>query len=153
MYHNYLGSAKLGNKVGVGKLQCSKCTSACKWSKLVVNMMHSLNSMEYKKKFCYTAVFFLLKTPSLHLSVCLISSNVCIAPIYYCYLIPTHIIFVISISLMILASCCAELVRKCEFELNFYIAKLNNEALFRKPPVYIKLYILFLTPILLDLKQ
>lgn len=76
-----------------------------------------------------------------------------IVPIYYRYLIPTHIIFVISISLMILASCCAELVRKCEFELNFYIAKLNNEALFRKPPVYTKLYILFLTPILLDLKQ
>ena len=51
---------------------------------------------------------------------------------------------------MILASCYAELLRKCE---NEKIAKLNNKALSRKPPVYTKLYILFSRPILLDLKH
>ena len=76
-----------------------------------------------------------------------------IVPIYYSYLISTHFVFVISISLMVLDSCCVQLLRKCEFELFFYIAELNNKATLRKPPAFYKvIHLVFKTNIARTIK-
>ena len=117
----------------------------------VVSKHVAFNGIQEERNSARLQCFSYLRPPLYTLLFALYLLIFDIVPIYCCYLISTHFIFVISISLMILASCCDKLLRKCEFELFFYIAKLKNKAPLRKPPAYTKLYILFLRPILLDL--